>query len=172
MAPYFCLLSYGTMQGFNPDLEVFPQSRILMRGDSHCSYRVEDNREEEKGRLSLSGLRWCNLPRNERRRGAKRGGPGLLRVRVGSFLEMVRKSRLCLKYYELLPVGRSCAKLGFLCDKNGWRDHATTCFAQTFFRSHLPSSNGHRLCELQIRVRQGDDQHHEKDRQDGAVLAT
>jgi len=47
MAPYFCLLSYGTMQGFNPELEVFPQSRILMKGDSHCSYRVEDNREDE-----------------------------------------------------------------------------------------------------------------------------
>jgi len=44
MADLFCLGSVGTMQGFNPDLEVFPQSRLLMRGDSHCAYRVEDNR--------------------------------------------------------------------------------------------------------------------------------
>lgn len=45
MADLFCLGSVGTMQGFNPELDVFPQPRLLMRGDSYCSYRVEDNRQ-------------------------------------------------------------------------------------------------------------------------------
>lgn len=43
MAPYYCLADIGIMTGFNPKLEVFPQSRLLMRGDSHCTYRVEDH---------------------------------------------------------------------------------------------------------------------------------
>jgi hypothetical protein len=41
-APYFCLQDIGIMTGFNPKLEVFPQSRLLMLGHSHCTYRVED----------------------------------------------------------------------------------------------------------------------------------
>lgn len=43
IAPYFCLQDIGIMTGFNPKLEVFPQSRLLMSGDSHCTYRVEDH---------------------------------------------------------------------------------------------------------------------------------
>jgi len=42
-APYFCLQDIGIMTGFNPKLEVFPQSRLLMLGHSHCTYRVEDH---------------------------------------------------------------------------------------------------------------------------------
>jgi hypothetical protein len=43
IAPFFCLQDIGIMSGFNPKLEVFPQSRLLMAGDSHCTYRVEDH---------------------------------------------------------------------------------------------------------------------------------
>jgi hypothetical protein len=43
IAPYYCLQDIGIMTGFNPQLEVFPQSRLLMAGDSHCTYRVEDH---------------------------------------------------------------------------------------------------------------------------------
>lgn len=43
IAPYYCLQDIGTMTGFNPKFEVFPQSRLLMQGDSHCTYRVEDH---------------------------------------------------------------------------------------------------------------------------------
>ena len=43
MAPYYCLQDIGIMTGFNPDLEVYPQSRLLMAGDPHCTYRVEDH---------------------------------------------------------------------------------------------------------------------------------
>jgi len=39
----FCLQDIGIMTGFNPKLEVFPQARPLMSGDSHCTYRVEDH---------------------------------------------------------------------------------------------------------------------------------
>lgn len=46
MAPYYCLQDIGIMTGFNPDLEVFPQSRLLMAGDPHCTYRVEDHGEK------------------------------------------------------------------------------------------------------------------------------
>ena len=46
MSEFFCLSDYGVMQGFNPELEVFPQSRLIMRGDSYCSYRTEDHRDE------------------------------------------------------------------------------------------------------------------------------
>lgn len=41
MAPYFCLQDIGIMTGFNPQNEVFIQPRLLLQGDSHCSYRVE-----------------------------------------------------------------------------------------------------------------------------------
>jgi len=43
MAPYYCLQDVGIMTGFNPELEVYPQSRLLMAGDPHCTYRVEDH---------------------------------------------------------------------------------------------------------------------------------
>lgn len=43
IALYYCLQDIGIMAGFNPKLEVFPQSRLLMAGDSHCTYRVEDH---------------------------------------------------------------------------------------------------------------------------------
>jgi hypothetical protein len=43
MADYYCLQDIGFMTGFNPKLEVFHQSRLLMKGDSHCTYRVEDH---------------------------------------------------------------------------------------------------------------------------------
>lgn len=46
MAPYYCLQDIGFMTGFNPKLEVFHQSRLLMKGDSHCTYRVEDHGEK------------------------------------------------------------------------------------------------------------------------------
>jgi len=43
MAPYICLADIGIMQGFNPKLHVFHQTRLIMLGDSHCVYRVEDH---------------------------------------------------------------------------------------------------------------------------------
>lgn len=42
MAPLFCLEDQAIMQGFNPELEVHAQSRLLMRGEGHCTYFVED----------------------------------------------------------------------------------------------------------------------------------
>jgi hypothetical protein len=44
-APYYCLQDTGIMAGFNPKFEVFPQPRLLLLGDSHCSYRVENHEE-------------------------------------------------------------------------------------------------------------------------------
>jgi len=43
IAPYYCLQDIGIIAGFNPILEVFPQSRSLLAGEPHCTYRVEDN---------------------------------------------------------------------------------------------------------------------------------
>jgi hypothetical protein len=43
MASLFCLADIGVMTGFNPKLEVFRQTRLLLKGDSHCCYRVEDH---------------------------------------------------------------------------------------------------------------------------------
>lgn len=43
MAPLYCLIDIAIMTGFNPELEVFHQSRIILRGDSHCVYRFEDH---------------------------------------------------------------------------------------------------------------------------------
>ena len=43
MAPLYCLNDIAIMTGFNPKLEVFPQPRLIMRGDSHCVYRFEDH---------------------------------------------------------------------------------------------------------------------------------
>lgn len=45
-APYFCLQDQAIMTGFNPKNEVFQQTRLLMAGDSHCTYRVEDHGEK------------------------------------------------------------------------------------------------------------------------------
>jgi hypothetical protein len=43
LAEFYCLQDEALLRGFNPDLEVFDKTRILMRGDSHCSYIVEDH---------------------------------------------------------------------------------------------------------------------------------
>ena len=42
MAPYYCLADQAIMQGFNPELEVHAQPRLLMKGEDHCTYFVED----------------------------------------------------------------------------------------------------------------------------------
>lgn len=47
LAPLFCLADQAIMAGFNPELEVFAQTRLLMAGDDHCTYRWEDNRAEK-----------------------------------------------------------------------------------------------------------------------------
>ena len=44
MAPLYCLADEAIMAGFNPDSEVYAQPRLLMRGDSHCTYRVENHK--------------------------------------------------------------------------------------------------------------------------------
>lgn len=49
MAPLFCLDDQAIMTGFNPELDVFAQTRLLMAGDDHCVYRFEDNRKEKVG---------------------------------------------------------------------------------------------------------------------------
>jgi len=40
VAPYVCLADIGIMTGFNPRNEVFPQPRLILKGDPVCSYRV------------------------------------------------------------------------------------------------------------------------------------
>ena len=49
MAPLFCLADQAIMTGFNPELEVFAQTRLLMAGDDHCTYRFEDHRKAKIG---------------------------------------------------------------------------------------------------------------------------
>jgi len=44
MCPLFCIFDYGIMDGFNPELENFPQPLLIMKGDPHCSYRTENRR--------------------------------------------------------------------------------------------------------------------------------
>ena len=41
VAPFVCLADIGVMTGFNPRNEVFPQPRLILKGDPVCSYRVE-----------------------------------------------------------------------------------------------------------------------------------
>ena len=43
MAPLFCLQDQAIMTGFNPNFEVYAQPRLIMKGDSHCTYRIEDH---------------------------------------------------------------------------------------------------------------------------------
>ncbi len=43
LAEFYCLQDEALLRGFNPKLEVFDKPRIIMRGDSHCSYIVEDH---------------------------------------------------------------------------------------------------------------------------------
>lgn len=43
LAEFYCLQDEALLRGFNPELEVFDKPRIIMRGDSHCSYIVEDH---------------------------------------------------------------------------------------------------------------------------------
>lgn len=45
MAPLFCLEDQAIMTGFNPELDVFAQTRLIMAGDDRCVYRFEDNRK-------------------------------------------------------------------------------------------------------------------------------
>ena len=47
LAPLFCLADQAIMTGVNPELEVFAQTRLLMAGDDHCTYRFEDHRQEK-----------------------------------------------------------------------------------------------------------------------------
>jgi len=47
LAPLFCLADQAIMVGFNPALEVFAQTRLLMAGNDHCTYRWEDHRKEK-----------------------------------------------------------------------------------------------------------------------------
>ena len=50
LAPLFCLADQATMAGISPECEVFAQSRLLMKGDDHCTYRFEDHRKEKIGK--------------------------------------------------------------------------------------------------------------------------
>jgi hypothetical protein len=43
LAEFYCLQDEAILRGFNPKLEVYDKPRIIMRGDSHCSYIVEDH---------------------------------------------------------------------------------------------------------------------------------
>jgi len=54
MGPLFCLADYALMMGFNPELDIFPQPRLIMRGDSHCSYRAEDRRVEKHKKVTTT----------------------------------------------------------------------------------------------------------------------
>jgi hypothetical protein len=55
MAPFYCLVDQGYMQGFNPNFEVFPYPRIQMAGDSHCSLRIEDHGPEWGASIEYRG---------------------------------------------------------------------------------------------------------------------
>lgn len=50
MAPWFCLADQAIMTGFNPELDVFAQTRLILAGDDHCVYRFEDHRQEKIGK--------------------------------------------------------------------------------------------------------------------------
>jgi hypothetical protein len=42
-ADFFCCQDEAIYRGFNPKFEVFDKSRTIMKGDSHCSYIIEDH---------------------------------------------------------------------------------------------------------------------------------
>ena len=42
IAPLFNLWEYGVISGFNPGFENFPQPRLIMKGDSHSTYYIEN----------------------------------------------------------------------------------------------------------------------------------
>lgn len=46
LSEFYCYQDEALLRGFNEKLEVFDKPRIIMRGDSHCSYIVEDHGEE------------------------------------------------------------------------------------------------------------------------------
>jgi len=50
LAPLFCLADQAIMTGISPECEVFAQTRLLMAGDDHCTYRFEDHRKEKIGK--------------------------------------------------------------------------------------------------------------------------
>lgn len=56
IAPLFCLEDIAAMRGICPELEIFDQTRLIMKGDPYCSFHVEDNRaiehrlKEQKGK--------------------------------------------------------------------------------------------------------------------------
>jgi len=43
LADFFCCQDEALYRGFNPKLEVFDKPRCIMKGDSHCSYIIEDH---------------------------------------------------------------------------------------------------------------------------------
>lgn len=43
LAEFFCLQDEARLRGFNPKLKVFDKPCILMKGDSQCSFLVEDH---------------------------------------------------------------------------------------------------------------------------------
>jgi len=42
-ADFFCCQDEALYRGFNPKFEVFDKPRVIMKGDSHCSYIIEDH---------------------------------------------------------------------------------------------------------------------------------
>lgn len=42
-ADFFCCQDEAIYRGFNPKFEVFDKPRTIMKGDSHCSYIIEDH---------------------------------------------------------------------------------------------------------------------------------
>jgi hypothetical protein len=42
-ADFFCCQDEALYRGFNPKFEVFDKPRTIMKGDSHCSYIIEDH---------------------------------------------------------------------------------------------------------------------------------
>jgi hypothetical protein len=47
LAPYFCTFDYAIMDGFNPELDNYPQQKLIMKGDERCTYRTEDRRKKK-----------------------------------------------------------------------------------------------------------------------------
>lgn len=50
MAPFYCLADFALMNAFNPELENFAQPRLIMKGDSHCTYRTVNHGAKERKR--------------------------------------------------------------------------------------------------------------------------
>jgi len=50
LASFFCSFDYAIMDGFNPELDNYPQQQLIMKGDPYCSYRTEDRRRRKAAR--------------------------------------------------------------------------------------------------------------------------